>query len=787
MKKTRKGLIRDLIDEYTSFYLKEGKYSFDLCNAEDISITLTIDRSNVSRLLNQMFNDFELIKVKGRPTIFLSKNILQNVYRYTNIPQVIDSRENLQELFESNTTNKAINIRTELNLVGNDPEGTLYTIVNRILPGILFVQDYSVNIVLDGVKGSGREEFCKELFEYSKKSKRFSKQSVIHYSSYASIDENYEKAANQINVNSTGMIIVQTRDKIDRSKIRAYIEIVTNNYQNNHVDYPVIVYIINNSNDKDLDYFKNMTSYYARFPSLHERTPKEIIEIVLRTFQEQADHFGVRIKVTNDTIVTLANTDFPNGVVQMISEVKALVSRVLYLNRQVNSKIIYASRDLIVGDLYMNVREDSYYIEQVNQLVYQVLSEVIDFFPNVESEAVQMISAVHQGKRIFLDVPKRTILQHTRNSFLYTTSEAMLALSPETKRLSLLLGHVFSRYAGLKNDYALMNKIYGMLLAMIGNQFEVDYSNENFETKENTQSRNLSNSIIEVVESKYELQLRTFYKAYIRNFIYYALTLTVSNKISILVISNQLQVADNYAKHINIFLGTRICHSMHYDVDLLESYPEKFTNQLSEAICRTNRGKGVLIVSDRKLPDREVVKLVSNTTIPIVTLYRTNLYLLEETAKYLDVPSINITVLLYNSIRNKKSIKEFQSKNSLTNKQNRMNSNLLVADVSHTFEHVNPLSSNEASYSIIEDITKQLDIELTNGLIIEFLFHMNAMFERYAQKNQVRCQGSEIFIQHHRMSFNIVKKAIHSQKELLGYLFDDCEIIVLTELIENYL
>ncbi len=71
MAKTRRDLIMNLVREYTSESLADKSFSFERCNAFDIALDLKLDRSNVSRILNQLFNDLQLIKVGKTHSLFI--------------------------------------------------------------------------------------------------------------------------------------------------------------------------------------------------------------------------------------------------------------------------------------------------------------------------------------------------------------------------------------------------------------------------------------------------------------------------------------------------------------------------------------------------------------------------------------------------------------------------------------------------------------------------------------------------------------------------------------------
>ena len=76
---TRKDLILETIDNYTSKALIEQNFDFSSCNAHILSLDLHIDRSNISRILNQLFTKGDLIKTSSRPTLYISRKVIEEV------------------------------------------------------------------------------------------------------------------------------------------------------------------------------------------------------------------------------------------------------------------------------------------------------------------------------------------------------------------------------------------------------------------------------------------------------------------------------------------------------------------------------------------------------------------------------------------------------------------------------------------------------------------------------------------------------------------------------------
>ena len=99
----RKDSIYEIIVKYTRESILDNTFQFEHCNAFDIALELKIDRSNVSRLLNQMFHEYLLIKINGRPTTYLSREVIVNEFHYSKAPQIIDNKEQLREQLILNT------------------------------------------------------------------------------------------------------------------------------------------------------------------------------------------------------------------------------------------------------------------------------------------------------------------------------------------------------------------------------------------------------------------------------------------------------------------------------------------------------------------------------------------------------------------------------------------------------------------------------------------------------------------------------------------------------------
>lgn len=71
MDKKKEEVYQHLVQHTAKHLQQKGGLGRDALN---ISIDLQMDRSNVSRLLNQLHHEGRLIKTQGRPTLFLQEH-----------------------------------------------------------------------------------------------------------------------------------------------------------------------------------------------------------------------------------------------------------------------------------------------------------------------------------------------------------------------------------------------------------------------------------------------------------------------------------------------------------------------------------------------------------------------------------------------------------------------------------------------------------------------------------------------------------------------------------------
>ena len=97
---TRRERIYHYVEDYTRDMVASHNLENNGVNALDISLSLKLDRTNVSRELNSLWKEGKIIKLQGRPTLYLDYATIHTEYPNHYIPLVISSDSSLLDFIE---------------------------------------------------------------------------------------------------------------------------------------------------------------------------------------------------------------------------------------------------------------------------------------------------------------------------------------------------------------------------------------------------------------------------------------------------------------------------------------------------------------------------------------------------------------------------------------------------------------------------------------------------------------------------------------------------------------
>lgn len=247
---TRKEEIELYINKETTKKINDDSFNFENCNAFIISLDLNLNRSNVSRILNQLFIENRLIKIDGRPTLYISKSAIIENLETSNLPSIIKKGENIKNFLKSSSPEPIT--RNRIEIVGIQKNESLYNNFKKLMAFILTPYRHQpLHLFLSGEVGTGRKYMIERIFEYAKKRKIYSEESTIFYGSNNSNDIN--SLFSSINPEKHPILLLNINSCINDSIVYAMqIANLYKNYSSNK--YPIIGFITTTPPRKNLNF-----------------------------------------------------------------------------------------------------------------------------------------------------------------------------------------------------------------------------------------------------------------------------------------------------------------------------------------------------------------------------------------------------------------------------------------------------------------------------------------------------------------------------------------------------
>lgn len=147
----------------------------------EVANNSSLDRSNTSKELNNLFNEKKVIKIPGKPILFLHAGIIENLIGHT-LDNAEFSISNCNELLKSSKNDLEDIFST---LLGHD--SSLKLAIEKAKSAILYPPK-GLNTLLIGPTGVGKSTFAETMYKYAVESKVFSSESkfvVFNCAEYA--------------------------------------------------------------------------------------------------------------------------------------------------------------------------------------------------------------------------------------------------------------------------------------------------------------------------------------------------------------------------------------------------------------------------------------------------------------------------------------------------------------------------------------------------------------------------------------------------------------------------
>ncbi|ADL69931.1 PTS system transcriptional activator [Thermoanaerobacterium thermosaccharolyticum DSM 571] len=348
----------------------EGDLGFD---AEYIGELLNISRSNTSRELNKLLRSGKVIKIKGKPVLYLDKIYFKEHYNFQITRSVFENRQDFMNIlvkggivrkealfnheFDINkyknpkkTSNKFADSILD-NVIG--AKSSLRDQVSKAKAAILYPPN-GLHTLIIGPTGVGKSTFAEMMYKFAVQSKVFKEGSPFIVFNCADYAQNPQLLMSQLFGHVKGAFTGAEKEKrglieeadggilfldeihrmppegqemlftlIDNGRYRKLGE--TDNVRS--VKVLIIAATTENPHSALLHTFLRRIPMVIQLPSLDKRTLIERFLFIYQFFYEEYKRLKVPISLENDALKAIMLYDCPGNIGQLRSDIKLICAR----------------------------------------------------------------------------------------------------------------------------------------------------------------------------------------------------------------------------------------------------------------------------------------------------------------------------------------------------------------------------------------------------------------------------------------------------------------------------
>lgn len=752
-KSTRQEQIKKVVEKYTTTHIEDNTFTFDDCSAYSIALDLSIDRSNVSRILNKLFTLNQLIKIEGRPTLYISREVVLKYYPSIKLPKIILKTDSITNYIH---TSNVVNSNQLSQIVGMENDGSLYFAIQRLAPYFFLPPSKNVTILeIVGEKGTGKKFIVQSLFAIAHQQNIFKQAQSIYFCSAHYLKNDKNSIINQMHVEAFPIIYIDDINENTIDYITTFVHDISLKYKNHKLNQPLVFLAVYPS--VILDTSNLIIPTKVKIPNLKERPKKEIFLLFLSLIIQFAKETNHALILHTDQVAKFIDYDYNLNCQELYQETYKFLAKNLYYSEN-NEETI----DLNSQHLSHHFRPINNYSEPTKQLMSN-LPEIIDISPNTsiqsfqdtyfsKSDQLYLSESIDQDFDVFEMFIKCT---SSLNDFQFDSFDNIF----EEKL----------KDSPLAKDPNILKLTCQILQEFVDNRISILKYKVNNKLKISRSTQNMFNVVQYYVQMKNHFKIMETEKFLIQSIIEQALEIVNDTKVPSLIICHHNNTSENYADKFNEYSHSHRFYSIDY-TEQWETRPLKdFRNHVAHLIEMINRGKGMtlfvdsypLTLLDSQLVLKLKIQLFSFSAVSAFALYTAS-----------QITNYDTFFSSSGYLMNQNKINSYLLKSTLNQKKDRDTD---LTFFSSLFPSIDVTKTNEIFYKCLLFIAQNVQFELNNRIIVDFLFHANCMIDKTINSNRqyTKVETTDEDVSH------IIKQSLSIQPKLSGLEFTDTEINIL--------
>ncbi len=807
----KKEQLFQLIHNDTSEKIKKNNLKEIGLDALEVSLNLKMDRANVSRILNQLYNDGRVIKTSTRPVLYIDRLAIDINFPNTHIPSIIPKNKNFVDYV--NTFQEKLNeeiVNSFDMYITNPRHSKMYEPIRKAKSAILYPN--GLNTLIFGQRGTGRFQFAKALTQYAKEVNIIDKkvnpiyveclnynvsneQSLLRllFGEYILQTDSLKKGIFQ-NANNS-IIIINNIDHIPTQTSSAiYNSILNKTFSpiNSNKTYTLNSLIIATATKQSILSNTDIRRCFPMIidvPNLHDRSIVEKLVIILQYLQEESNSINKTIRISKDALSCFVMSEYEGNLAHLRAEIRQacamgyenyyreqsffitigfneistpVLNNIFNINDRLNE--LYGTLDLFTNDyLFFSANQKNKELELLYKLNTENDVEDIIHIHKINEEIInQCISDIDNASTIQLNSIRSILLQ----------------------KIYDIVYPIIKNHKIHKNE----NLLYGLLLH-ISDEINSITSGRNLNTDKQLSTKIARNNdyeyakhIITSVANSYGIVFPPYEEDYIATYLYLSSQWIDKKYIQILLASSNKELIKNYAEYINSQFSKT--HTSYISLPVKQTNLNSTALEIVKKFKEIDRGKGVILITDFENIDdlnKSLHQFYKEEFVIYSDLSVQKLVSIAEKVESLGVTiqSIDAFDQIKSPNESKSNLVETHAQDLLSNIQNKLLYESLV--------FLNPEKACQSLFNVFQNILKDLNLHYSDDLLIKFLFHTVFTLERCIKKEPYAYPKAKTIINENEFLFSTLDKNFKIINEIFAIQIPISEMAYIMEIFLSYL
>lgn len=827
------GLLKQLTDEHHKLYdsLKTG---FD---AETIANKLNIDRSNASKELNQLLKEEKVIKIKGKPVLYLHKNKLETFLGYEIKNTIIHT---IDELLV-NTDNPIIITKQQeeekdaFHLIG--ARESLKLAIEQAKAAVIY-PPYGLSTLIIGPTGVGKSIFAEYMYKYGLYTNTLQENSPFIIFNCADYSDNQQLLLAQLFGYMKGAFtgadsdkdgLVQQADNgilfldevhrlsaegqemlfllMDKGIYRRLGEV----NKTHHCKVMIIAATTEDPQTSMLDTFLRRIPVTIQLPALSKRSLSERMELICHFFKDEARRVGIRFSVAKEVIKSFMLYECKGNIGQLKSDIQLICARAFldymsFKRDNVEVKLSLLPNNIREG-LYTNHRREemikTFNLIGSDNIVFDIDNQdedtgllLVDKKYNMDFYEIIKDKWLHlekEGKSeiVIREVIDKDIQKYSfslMNTLVYNNSDKTAYDKLLDNSIYYIVKSVLKHYERWKeNDRS--DKLIKAITLHIQNLMDrlkvgniLMHPGKDDILKERAFECAISKDILKQVSALYGIEFPLDEELFLATFLYMTFSVSKQENVGIMIIMHGDYTASSMADVANELLGVKHAYAINMK---LEAKVQDILIEAIQLAPAIHRGKGILLLTDMGsiLTFAKVIEDATGIKCKAIDMVSTPI-VLDATRKALN-PDISLEDLYtsvsesigeYHHFTNHHQIREVESI--------RYFDKLLIDNISKTLTFLDAEKAYFVLRKTMECFSKETGIAIEDDMLVKFVFHCCCMIERIIVKDTLSYKKYEERIQASYTLYVLLKKVFKIVEETFAINITNMEFASILDIFE---